>query len=237
MGSDVIYYEYEKRENVRFDHDRPYEIPIEALMTDKVLSSSKDEKSSTQNSSSSRHPTPRYSPRGMPSSQRVSLTSSAKGTSSFRYRMASSSLSKPESWELIPPSEGWMCNGDNEKEIGGMKPTVKKEVSSEEDPEEEEDPKEEDPEDEGKESEEEDEDSEKGIPASPSLPMDIDADEDYLYYIEELERLREPSPPRSSQSSLLDTPAEASDRQSDGHNASSYDLSRVWPTPSCGPSV
>ncbi|MED6145309.1 hypothetical protein PIB30_023891 [Stylosanthes scabra] len=30
--------------SVRFDPDRPYEIPIEALMADKILSISKDEK-------------------------------------------------------------------------------------------------------------------------------------------------------------------------------------------------
>ncbi|MED6182228.1 hypothetical protein PIB30_026620 [Stylosanthes scabra] len=100
--------------SVRFDSDRPYEIPIAMLMTDKVLSSSKDEKSSTRRSRSSRRPTPQYSPRGMLTSQRERLTSSVKGTSSSRYGIASSSLRKPRSWELIPPSEGWMCDGCND---------------------------------------------------------------------------------------------------------------------------
>ncbi|MED6157697.1 hypothetical protein PIB30_025641 [Stylosanthes scabra] len=53
--------------SVGFDHDCPYEISIKALMANKSLSSSKDGKSSTRRSRSSRRPTPQYSPRGMPS--------------------------------------------------------------------------------------------------------------------------------------------------------------------------
>ncbi|MED6120342.1 hypothetical protein PIB30_020022 [Stylosanthes scabra] len=221
--------------SVRFDPDRLYEIPIEALMVDKVLSSSKDEKSSTRRSRSSRRPTPLYSPKGMPSTQRVCSTSSAKGTSSFCYGMACSSLRKPRSWELILPSEGWMCEGDDEKEIGGMDLSVKKETSSEEDPEEEKDLEEEEEEEEEEESKEE-EDPEEEILALLSLPMDIDATEDYLRFIEDLERCSEPSPLRCSQASIPDSSREAYDRQSDGHNASSYDLSGVWQAPSLGPS-
>ncbi|MED6213934.1 hypothetical protein PIB30_098242 [Stylosanthes scabra] len=125
MGSDAIYYEYEKREkiedydmkvdaelgtfkirryhfddefyvhhlhSVRFVLDRPYEIPIEALMANKSLSSSKEKRSSTQRSRSSRRPTPQYSPRGMPSTQQVRSSLSAKEASSFLCKMASSSL-------------------------------------------------------------------------------------------------------------------------------------------------
>ncbi|MED6158177.1 hypothetical protein PIB30_030347 [Stylosanthes scabra] len=92
--------------SVRFDPDLPYEIPIEALMADKILSSSKDEKSSTGRSRSSRRPTPHYSPRSMPVVQRERSTSSVKGTRSFRRGTTSSSLRKSRSWELIPPSEG-----------------------------------------------------------------------------------------------------------------------------------
>ncbi|MED6157696.1 hypothetical protein PIB30_025640 [Stylosanthes scabra] len=47
--------------------------------------------------------------------------------------MASSSLRMPSSWELIPLSKGWMCDGDDEKEIGGMESSVKKKESKEED--------------------------------------------------------------------------------------------------------
>ncbi|MED6159126.1 hypothetical protein PIB30_039448 [Stylosanthes scabra] len=198
MRSGVIYYEYEKREkfedyhmkadaelgtfkirryhfddesfihplhSVRFNSDRPYEIPVEALMADQPLSSYKDEK----------RPTPHYSPKGMPTTQRVRSSSSTEGASSFRRRMASSSSRMPRSWELIPPSKGWMCERDDEKEIGGMEPSVKKEESSEEE-----------------------EDSEEEILASSSLLMDIDATEDYIRFIEDLERRLEPSPLRSS---------------------------------------
>ncbi|MED6181773.1 hypothetical protein PIB30_022528 [Stylosanthes scabra] len=259
MGSGVISYEYEKREkfkdydmkadaelgtfkikryhfddesfvhplhSVRFDPDRPYEIPIEALMANKILISSKDEKSSTRRSSSSRRPTLHYSSRRMLVAQQGRSTSSVKGTRSFHYGTTNSSLRKPRSWELIPPSEGWMCDGDDEKEIGGMEPSVKKDESSEEDPEE--DPEEEEEEPEGEDNPED------GIPATPSLPMDIDAEDDYLRYIEELERPSEPSRLRSSQASEPDAPVEASDRQTNSRNGSSYELSEVWQSPSSG---
>ncbi|MED6182653.1 hypothetical protein PIB30_030609 [Stylosanthes scabra] len=236
MGSGVLYYEYEKRgkfedydmdadaelgtfkirryhfddesfvhplHSVRFDTDRPYEILIETLMADKILSPSKDEKSSTERSRSSRRPTLHYSPRRMPVAQRERSTSSVKGTRSFRYGATSSSSRKPRSWELIPPSEGWMCDANDEKEIGGMEPFVKNGKSSEEDPEE-------DPEEEEEEPKEAD-NPEDGIPATPSLPMDIDAEEDYHRYIEELGRAPEPSPLRSSQASVPDEPMEAAD--------------------------
>ncbi|MED6143841.1 hypothetical protein PIB30_009651 [Stylosanthes scabra] len=106
------------------------------------------------------------------------------------------------------------------KEIGGMEHSVKNEESSEEDPEE-------DPEEEEEEPEEED-NPEDGIPATPSLPMDIDAEEDYQRYIEELGRVLEHSPLRSSQASVPDVPVEASNRQSVSRDGSSYNLSEVW---------
>ncbi|MED6194515.1 hypothetical protein PIB30_029424, partial [Stylosanthes scabra] len=81
----------------------------------------------------------------MPIAQRDRLTSSVKGTCFFRRGATGSSLRKPRSWELIPPSEGWMFDADNEKEIGGMEPSVKKEESSEEDPKEDPEEEEEEP--------------------------------------------------------------------------------------------
>ncbi|MED6161631.1 hypothetical protein PIB30_062586 [Stylosanthes scabra] len=200
MGSGVIFYEYEKREkfedhdmradvelgtfkvrryhfdnesfvhllhSVRFDPDRPYEIPIEALMADKIASASKNN----------------------------------AGTRSFRRGTASGSVRKPRSWELIPPSEGWMCDADDEKEIGGMDPFEKGEV-----------------------------------PATPSLPMDIDAEEDFQRYVEELGRAPDPSPLRSSQTSVPDEPVEAADRQPASRDGPSYDVSGVWPPRSLSPS-
>ncbi|MED6192075.1 hypothetical protein PIB30_006902 [Stylosanthes scabra] len=217
MGSGVIYYEYEKCEkfedynmkadaelgtfkirryhfdnesfihplhSVRFDPDRPYEIPIEALVADKILSASKSKKSSAERQHSSRRPSPHYSPRTMPVAQRERFTLSVNGTRSFRRSTASSSVRKPRSWKLIPPSEGWMCDADDEKEIGGMEPSVEKGESSEEDPEmEEEDP-------------EEASNPKDKVPATHSLPMDIDAEEDFQRYTEELGRAPEPSPLR-----------------------------------------
>ncbi|MED6135558.1 hypothetical protein PIB30_047628 [Stylosanthes scabra] len=249
MGSGVILYEYEKHEkfedhdmradaelgtfrikryhfdnesfvhplhSVRFDPDRPYEIPIEALMADKIASASKSEESSAERRRSSRRPSPLYSMRTMPVAQRERSTSSVKGTRSFHRGTASGSVRKPRSWELIPPSEGWMCDADDEKEIGGMDPSEKGE-SSEEDPEMEE----EYPEEAGN--------PEDRVPATPSLPMDIDAKEDFQRYVEELGRVPEPSPLRSSQASVPDEPVEAADRQSASHDGSGYDVSGVWP--------
>ncbi|MED6219818.1 hypothetical protein PIB30_039202 [Stylosanthes scabra] len=192
-------------------------------MADKTLSASKDEKSSTKRQRSSRRPSPHCSPRTMPVAQHERSTSSVNGTRSFRCGTASSSVRKPRSWELIPPSEGWMCDADVEKEIGGMDP-FEKEKSSEEDPEMEE----EDPEEAGN--------PEDRIPTTPSLPMNIDAEEDFQRYIEELGRAPEPSPLRSSQASVPDEPVEAADRQSASRDGSSYNLSGVWQTQSSSPS-
>ncbi|MED6120632.1 hypothetical protein PIB30_022602 [Stylosanthes scabra] len=92
--------------SVRFDPDRPYEIPIEAPMVDKIVRASKSEESSAERQRSSRRPSPLYSPRTMPVAQREHSTSSVKGTRFVRRGTASSSVRKPRSWELIPPSEG-----------------------------------------------------------------------------------------------------------------------------------
>ncbi|MED6125592.1 hypothetical protein PIB30_070002 [Stylosanthes scabra] len=211
MGSGVIFYEYEKREkfedhdmradaelgtfkirryhfdnetfvhplhSVRFDPDRLYEIPIEALMADKIASTSKSEESSAERRRLSRRPSPRYSPRTMPVAQHERSTSFVKGTRLFRRGTASGSIRRPRSWELILPSE----------------------ESSEEDPEIEE----EYPEEAGN--------PEDRIPATPSLPMDIDVEEDFQRYVEELGRAPESSPLRSSQASAPEVPVEAADR-------------------------
>ncbi|MED6171932.1 hypothetical protein PIB30_045474 [Stylosanthes scabra] len=256
MGSSVIYYEYEKREKfedhdmradaelgtfkirryhfddeffvhplqcVQFDPDRPYEIPIEALMADKIVSASKSEESSAERRRTSRLPLPHYSMRTMPVAQRERSTSFVKGTRSFRRGTISSSVRKSRSWELIPPSEGWMCDANDEKEIGGMDPSEKEE-SSEEDPEMEE----EYPEEAGN--------PEDRVSATPSLLMDIDAEEDFQRYVKELGRAPEPSPLRSSQASVPDGPVEAAVWQSACHDGSSYDVSGVWPPRSLSPS-
>ncbi|MED6195804.1 hypothetical protein PIB30_041437 [Stylosanthes scabra] len=74
------------------------------------------------------------------------------------------------------------------------------------------------------------------VPATPSLPMDIDAEEDFQRYIEELGRAPESSPLGSSQASVPDEPVEAADRQSVSRDGSSYNLSEVWQSQSSSPS-
>ncbi|MED6172160.1 hypothetical protein PIB30_047506 [Stylosanthes scabra] len=192
-------------------------------MVDKIVSASKSEESSAEGRRSSKRPSSHYSPRTMPVAQRERSTSSVKGIRSFRRGTVSHSVRKPRSWELIPPSEGWMCDVDDEKEIGGMDPS-EKEDSSEEDPEME------------KEYPEEAGNPEDRVPATPSLPMDIDAEEDFQRYVKELGRVPEPSPLRSSQASVPDGPVEAADWQSACHDGSSYDVSGVWPPRSLCPS-
>ncbi|MED6210609.1 hypothetical protein PIB30_065717, partial [Stylosanthes scabra] len=97
-------------------------------------------------------------------------------------QVASKTLSMPKSWELISPSEGWMCEGDEvEKEIRGMEPSVEKEKVSKEDEEEEEDPKEEDPGEEIEELERRPEYSpihsgHASVPDSPEVPSDRQSD-------------------------------------------------------------
>ncbi|MED6119658.1 hypothetical protein PIB30_013534 [Stylosanthes scabra] len=61
--------------SVRFDPNRPYEIPIESLLADQPLSSFGNGKSSTRGSHPSRHSSPslHYSPRELPSTQRKPL--------------------------------------------------------------------------------------------------------------------------------------------------------------------
>ncbi|MED6190206.1 hypothetical protein PIB30_103610 [Stylosanthes scabra] len=192
MRSGIIYYEYEKCENlkanaelgtfkirrchfddesfvhplhsIRFDLNRPYELPIKALMADQPLSSSCKGKSSVRGSHHSRQSSPmqHYSPKRSSSTRQVVSPSLTIHSSSLHRRVAGKTLKSPKIWELIAPSEGWMCEGDKEeKEIRGMEPSVEKKEGSERE-EEEEDPKEEE---------------EEEVLAATYLLMDIDATE------------------------------------------------------------
>ncbi|MED6204842.1 hypothetical protein PIB30_012613 [Stylosanthes scabra] len=105
-----------------------------------------------------------------------------------------------------------VARDEEKKEIGGIESSIEKGGVSEE--------------------EGEEEDPEEEVPASTSLPMDIDATEDYLQFIKELERRPQYSHIRNGHVSVPDSPEDPSDRQSDGHNTSSYDLSEVWQPPS-----
>ncbi|MED6200929.1 hypothetical protein PIB30_090075 [Stylosanthes scabra] len=188
MGRGVIYYEYEKREkfedydlkadaelgtfkirryhfdnesfihplhSVRFDPDRPYEVPIEALMADQPLSSSDKGKTYARGSHHSRRlsPTPHYSLRMSSSTRRVVLPSPTVASSSLCRRVA------------------------------------------------------------------------------------VDADEDYLQYLEVLQHSLEYSFIHSRHASVPDLPKNSSVRHSVSHGTPSYDLSGVWPLSSSGPSI
>ncbi|MED6165132.1 hypothetical protein PIB30_096664 [Stylosanthes scabra] len=215
MGSGIIYYEYEKHEkfedydlkanaelgifkmrryhfddesfvhplrSVRFDPDRPYEVPIEALMADHPLSSSDKGRTSA----------------------RGSHRSDGQVQCSITHRGCPSQ--PVESFRLLL--------------LSGVEPSVEKE--EEEDPEE---------------DQEEEEDPEEEVPASTSLPMDINPTKDYLQFIEELERHPENSPIHSDHASVPDLPEDSSDPRSASHGAPSYNISRVWQPPSLGLSL
>ncbi|MED6162440.1 hypothetical protein PIB30_070470 [Stylosanthes scabra] len=173
MGSRVIYYEIENREkyedssertdadlaivkthrydfddepfiyplhSVCFDPDHPYELQIESLLALRHRDPSRGRDPTPQRSGPSRRAslTPKYSPL----SPMIPLTQGLEGERTLK------------SLELILPSEGWTCNGDEVagKEVsGGISARVdeakgiEEEDKNEEEEEEEEDDPEEDP--------------------------------------------------------------------------------------------
>ncbi|MED6177355.1 hypothetical protein PIB30_097394, partial [Stylosanthes scabra] len=101
---------------------------------------------SLSNPSRRSSPIPHYSSRRSSSTRRVSSSFPAITSSSLRRIVAGKELRPPKSWELIPPSEGWMCEGDvEEKEIRGMEPSLDKEEEEKDLEEEEDDPEKEIP--------------------------------------------------------------------------------------------
>ncbi|MED6140846.1 hypothetical protein PIB30_097390 [Stylosanthes scabra] len=125
-----------------------------------------------------------------------------------------------KSWEHIPPSEGWMCDGDEVegKEVsGGISARVDEAKGIEEEnknEEEEEEYPEEDP-------------SEEEMPTIPRA-MDVDADDDYLQYLEELCCHPEYSPIHSSQAFSQNPSDDARSPSSDARSQPSFDLSGIW---------
>ncbi|MED6141919.1 hypothetical protein PIB30_108232, partial [Stylosanthes scabra] len=61
--------------------------------------------------------------------------------------------------------------------------------------------------------------------------MDMDADEDYSQYLEELHRHPEYSPVHSSQVFAQNPSDDARSPSSDAHGQPSFDLSGIWPPP------
>ncbi|MED6185005.1 hypothetical protein PIB30_052872 [Stylosanthes scabra] len=102
---------------IRFDPDRPYELPIKSLLANQPLNSLENGKSSTRGShpSGRSSPTPHYSPKRS-SSQCAPSSSPTKDDSSLLRQMAGNMVRRPKSWQLIPPSEGWMCERKLAKE-------------------------------------------------------------------------------------------------------------------------
>ncbi|MED6113874.1 hypothetical protein PIB30_074896 [Stylosanthes scabra] len=134
-------------------------------------------------------------------------------------------------WELIPPSKGWMCEGD---EVEGNRAV--KDIPARVD-----DAKgiEKEGKNEGKEEEEEEEDQEEDAPeeemSAIPRPMDVDTDEDYLQYLEEFRPHPEYSPIHSSQTFAQHPSNGAPSPSSDARSQASFDLSGIWP-PLVGPS-
>ncbi|MED6196621.1 hypothetical protein PIB30_049205 [Stylosanthes scabra] len=123
-----------------------------------------------------------------------------------------------------------MCDGDEVegKGVSGGIPTrvdeakgIEEEDKKEEEEEEEEEDPEEDP-------------SKEEMPAIPRA-MDMDADEDYLQYLEELRRHPGYFPVHSSQAFAQNPSDDARSPSSDARSQPSFDLSGIWP-PLVGPS-
>ncbi|MED6160117.1 hypothetical protein PIB30_048367 [Stylosanthes scabra] len=158
--------------NYRFDPDRSYELPIKSLLALRRRDPSRGRDPSPQRSDPSRRvgSTSQYSllrpvsQLGSPPSlsKMIPLTQDLEGETPFK------------SWELIPPSEGWMCDSD-EVEVKGVSGGIPVRVDEAKWIEEE---------DKNEEEEEKEDDSKEGLSeeemAAAPRAMDVDADEDYL---------------------------------------------------------
>ncbi|MED6212195.1 hypothetical protein PIB30_080880 [Stylosanthes scabra] len=238
MGSGVIYYEIEKGEKYEdsderayadlaivktrtyhFDYEpfiNPYELPIESLLALRHGDPSRGKDPSPRRSGPSRRasPTPQYSPLspvsrlGSPPSlsKIIPLTQGLEGERPLKI------------WELIPPSEGWMCDGDEVegKGVSGGIPARVDEAKGigEED----------------KNEEEEEEEEEEKMSAAPRA-MDVDTDEDYLQYLEELCRHPEYSRFHSSQAFAQNPFDDPRSPSSDARSQPRFDLSGISPPP------
>ncbi|MED6147008.1 hypothetical protein PIB30_040044 [Stylosanthes scabra] len=155
--------------DTKFDPDRPYELPIESLLANQPLSSSKKGRSSTQGSRPSRqsNPTSCYSPL---------IPQYGLALPHHLLSQLDQGLGRPlKSWELIPPFEGWICEGDEiEKEVVKGDVSMKMEGAKVNEKEEE------------KKVEEEEEDLEEDVLEEKMSVLPRPMDEDYLQYLEEL---------------------------------------------------
>ncbi|MED6209017.1 hypothetical protein PIB30_050546 [Stylosanthes scabra] len=232
MGSGVIFYEYEKREKFE-DHDMRADAE---LGTFKIRRYDFDNESFVHPLHSVRFNPDRPYEISIEALMADKIASASKSEESSSERRRSFRRPSPRysprtmpaaqresSTSSVKGTRSFRRGTASGSEIGGMDPSEKGEPS-EEDPEMEE----EYPEEAGN--------PEDRVPATPSLPMDIDAEEDFQRYVEELGRAPEPSHLRSSQASVPDEPVEAADRQSASRDGPSYDVSGVWPPRSLSPS-
>ncbi|MED6193354.1 hypothetical protein PIB30_018506 [Stylosanthes scabra] len=241
MGSGIIYYEIEKREKyedfdemvdsdlvivktrryyfddepfihplhgVRFDPDRPYELSVESLLAFK-----RREPSAKKDST----------PRGSGSSRGANLDLHRH----FRRRSFLPKTNRFEKWENLSRVGNSFCHprvgcarammlrikGKNVEKNGNAIGVREGEFKEEEEEEDEEDPEEDVPEEE--------------MSAIPR-PMDVDADEDYLRYLEDLRRHPVYSPLHSSQAFAQRPSDHALSQSSDAHSQPCYNLSGVW---------
>ncbi|MED6196760.1 hypothetical protein PIB30_050416 [Stylosanthes scabra] len=105
---------------VGFDPDHPYELPVKSLLALKRRGSSTKKGSNPQVSASSRRasPTPQYSPLD-PVTRLGSPSSSPRKMVSTIQDQPVREMGRPiKSWELISPSEGWKCEGDDVENKG-----------------------------------------------------------------------------------------------------------------------
>ncbi|MED6152437.1 hypothetical protein PIB30_092093 [Stylosanthes scabra] len=69
------------------------------------------------------------------------------------------------------------------------------------------------------------------MPSAIPRHMDADADEDYLHYLEELQRSPKYFPTHSSQAFAQQPFDNSPSQSSDAHSQHSFDLFSVWPPP------
>ncbi|MED6224450.1 hypothetical protein PIB30_084153 [Stylosanthes scabra] len=104
--------------SIRFDPDRPYELPVESLLALRCRDPSKKKDSAPQESDPSRRasPTPQYSPLGHVI-RLGSPSSPSKMVPPTQSQQDQEGVRPLTSWEFLLPSEGWMCEGD---EVEGL---------------------------------------------------------------------------------------------------------------------
>ncbi|MED6165122.1 hypothetical protein PIB30_096596 [Stylosanthes scabra] len=100
--------------SIRFDLDRPYELLVESLLALRCRGPSEKKDPSPQEFGSSRRaiPTPQYSPL-VPLSDMDLHPRLLRLFPLLKVNRFNKGARPVKSWELIPPSKGWMCEGND----------------------------------------------------------------------------------------------------------------------------